>query len=71
MEDYIKFKKGRIDKKIVWDIFYEIVLGVKDIHAANLVHLDLKPANIFIDEAGCIKIGDFGISAQTPVVRHK
>lgn len=67
MDDYINEKKGKIDKDVVWNIFHEIVLGVKDIHDANLVHLDLKPSNILIHESGCMKIGDFGISATTPV----
>jgi serine/threonine protein kinase len=28
------------------------------------VHKDLKPANIFVKENGCIKLGDFGISQR-------
>ncbi len=44
------------------------MLGVHDIHQADIVHLDLKPTNILIDDKGNIKIGDFGISIHTPVV---
>ncbi|KAI7900087.1 kinase-like domain-containing protein, partial [Cokeromyces recurvatus] len=61
LEKYIKFKKRQIDENIVWKIFYEIVLGVQDIHQANIAHLDLKPSNILIAKDGCIKITDFGI----------
>lgn len=68
LDNYIKFKNGKIPEEIVWKIFYEIVMGVQDIHQADIVHLDLKPSNILIDDRGVIKIGDFGISLHTPVV---
>lgn len=29
-----------------------------------MTHLDLKPANIFVDALGMLKIGDFGLSAR-------
>lgn len=32
------------------------------IHSCDIVHLDLKPANIFIDNNDIMKIGDFGLS---------
>lgn len=35
-----------------------------DIHAAQIAHLDLKPANVFIDAHGILKIGDFGLSTR-------
>ncbi|KAI8085773.1 kinase-like domain-containing protein [Gilbertella persicaria] len=66
LDRYIQLKHENIDEQTVWKIFYEIVLGLQDIHAANIVHLDLKPSNILIDDRGCIKISDFGISIQTP-----
>ena len=37
-------------------------MGVKTIHKANIIHIDLKPENIFIDESYKIKIWDFGVS---------
>lgn len=70
LDKYIEFKDRKIPQDIVWKIFHEIVLGVRDIHQADIVHLDLKPTNILIDDEGYIKIGDFGISVHTPVVSH-
>ncbi|KAI8360920.1 kinase-like domain-containing protein [Choanephora cucurbitarum] len=67
LDQYIQFKNGKIEEEIVWKIFYEVVLGLQDIHAAQIVHLDLKPSNILIDDKGTMKISDFGISVQTPV----
>lgn len=68
LDKYIKYKNGKIPEDIVWKIFYETLLGVQDIHQADIAHLDLKPSNMLIDDQGFIKIGDFGISVQIPVV---
>lgn len=43
-------------------VIYQICTAVCHIHAHNLVHLDLKPANIMIDNDNQIKIIDFDIS---------
>lgn len=40
--------------------------GVKHIHDSGFIHLDLKPANVFIDWEGVLKIGDFGLASTWP-----
>ncbi|XP_056340676.1 proto-oncogene serine/threonine-protein kinase mos [Oenanthe melanoleuca] len=42
----------------------DIVTGLAFLHSQDVVHLDLKPANIFITEQGVCKIGDFGCSQK-------
>ena len=37
-----------------------LVNAVKTAHAKNVLHLDIKPANILIDRQGTIKLTDFG-----------
>lgn len=40
--------------------------GLKHVHDSGFMHLDLKPANIFIDFRGKLKIGDFGMATSWP-----
>ena len=41
-------------------VMHNIIRGVSYLHDMGIIHLDLKPRNIFIDENGVLKIGDFG-----------
>jgi eukaryotic-like serine/threonine-protein kinase len=43
-------------------LLYQLACGIADIHAANVIHRDIKPQNIKIDDNGVLKIFDLGIS---------
>ena len=45
--------------KIIWDI----CRGMSVAHQAGVVHRDLKPPNILINEQGLVKVVDFGLAA--------
>ena len=51
-----------MEEKDILDILYQMVSAVAYMHAHNVLHRDLKTANIFMTKEGMIKIGDFGIS---------
>jgi mitosis inhibitor protein kinase SWE1 len=40
--------------------------GLRFIHAAGVIHLDLKPSNVFVTKEGRFKIGDFGMASLWP-----
>lgn len=57
---------GRLDEWRVWKILTELAHGLRYIHSHDVLHLDLKPANIFVTFAGVLKIGDFGMATTFP-----
>lgn len=40
--------------------------GLKFIHNSGVIHLDLKPSNVFVTKEGRFKIGDFGMASLWP-----
>ena len=56
----------RLDEARVWKIMAELAAGLRFIHDANVIHLDLKPANIFLTATGRFKLGDFGMATLWP-----
>ena len=46
----------------IWKIFIQLVKGLKSLHDLNILHRDLKSANIFIFKDNNIKLGDLNVS---------
>lgn len=43
----------------------QVALGLEHVHAARVVHRDLKPVNVLLAEGGAqAKIADFGLAIQ-------
>ncbi|GAA5981654.1 hypothetical protein JCM11641_003934 [Rhodosporidiobolus odoratus] len=55
-----------LDEARVWKILAELTAGVAHLHSRNVLHLDLKPANVFISDRGHLKLGDFGLATRWP-----
>ncbi|KAF7544321.1 hypothetical protein G7Z17_g10044 [Cylindrodendrum hubeiense] len=53
---------GRLDDFRIFKVLQDLCLGLKEIHEAGFMHLDLKPANILVTFEGTLKIGDFGLA---------
>jgi len=54
--------RGRLSEAEVVDLLYSLARTMRYVHARGVVHKDLKPANIVVDQ-GEVKVLDFGLSA--------
>lgn len=55
---------GKADEALLWQFINDVAGGLEFLHAMKIVHQDIKPDNILIDEYGNFLITDFGISKQ-------
>ncbi|RQM10460.1 hypothetical protein KXD40_000873 [Peronospora effusa] len=54
----------QMEEKMVKKIFRQVVTGVVYLHANDVIHRDLKLANLLINKDGEVKISDFGLAAR-------
>lgn len=67
LAERLKHKGGPLDEQEVRDYLPQILDALQVIHAGNIWHLDLKPANIMVDKQGLVRLIDFGASKQVRV----
>ncbi|CDW72959.1 protein kinase domain containing protein [Stylonychia lemnae] len=46
----------------IWKIFIQIVRGLRALHDLNIMHRDLKSANVFLNKDLTVKLGDMNVS---------
>ena len=57
-------RPGRIEEKYLGVILREILVALSFIHKDNIIHRDIKAANVLISNDGSVKLCDFGVAAQ-------
>lgn len=55
-------KRGALTLNEVIDIMSQLTDGLAHAHEAYIIHRDIKPQNIMIEDNGLVKITDFGIA---------
>lgn len=64
LPDYLKIHPAEED--MVLQLGMDISRGLWDCHREGIIHRDIKPQNIFVNQSGGFKIGDFGVARFTP-----
>src|SRR5262245_48678985 len=71
LEDLLK-RQGKLGVREAVAIFREVAVGLLHAHGKGVLHCDLKPANILVDQDGRPRLADFGQSRlsheQTPAL---
>ena len=57
-------KFGRLTESIARTYTKQILLGLKYLHDNDVIHLDIKPGNVLINDLGTVKLADFGAARQ-------
>src|SRR5690625_6036735 len=61
LKEYIQ-KYGPLSVNESVRIMIELTAAINHAHENDLIHRDIKPQNILIDENGTVKVTDFGIA---------
>lgn len=64
LHEYIRSKKGRLRETFIRVLMLRLLAALREVHARKLLHLDLKPANVFLRRGGEPVILDFGSARQ-------
>ena len=58
----LKQRHQTLPEDACWIYFIQLVLGVQALHRNNILHRDLKSANVFLASHNRLKIGDLGVA---------
>jgi serine/threonine protein kinase len=65
LQEHIQARRGAIKESFIRHVFTLLMNGLREVHSNKLLHLDIKPANIYIRNDGTPVLIDFGAARQT------
>ena len=65
LQDHIRAHRGEITENFIRRVFAEMLNALREVHTQKLLHLDIKPSNIYIRMDGSPVLIDFGAARQT------
>jgi len=71
LEHFLKKNPNKVNKKLKWKIYRQILEAVNYLHQRDIIHRDIKPENIFLDQNKDARLGDFGLAKRiTPLQKQ-
>ena len=65
LQEHIRAHRGSLSEAFLRKVFAQLMNGLREVHRNRLLHLDIKPANIYIRNDGTPLLIDFGAARQT------
>jgi hypothetical protein len=65
LHEHIRKHRGEFKENFVRGVFTRLLTGLREVHANKLLHLDIKPSNIYLRTDGSPVLIDFGAARQT------
>eukprot|EP00118_Oscarella_pearsei_P007211 m.34505 g.34505 ORF g.34505 m.34505 type:complete len:1380 (+) comp31989_c0_seq3:167-4306(+) len=62
LAEYLSHSTKELEEKEILMMFQQMADALCYIHSNNILHRDLKTANVFLMKDGMVKLGDFGIA---------
>ncbi|MFV5212567.1 serine/threonine protein kinase [Azonexus caeni] len=67
LQEFIQKHQGHISERFIRGVFTRMLNGLREVHSHKLLHLDLKPSNIYLRSDNTPVLIDFGAARQTLV----
>jgi serine/threonine-protein kinase len=55
-------EEGLLSPRAALDVLEPVLLALAEAHAKGLIHRDVKPENVIINDNGTVKVADFGLA---------
>lgn len=65
LHEYIRRHKNNVREQFIRAVFTRMLNGLREVHSHKLLHLDIKPSNIYLRADGTPVLLDFGAARQT------
>lgn len=65
LQEFVIKHQGHISERFIRGVFTRLLNGLREVHLQKLLHLDLKPSNIYLRTDNTPVLLDFGAARQT------
>ncbi len=65
LQEHIQSNKRKVTEMFIRRVFVELLNGLREVHTHKVLHLDIKPSNIYLRLDGSPVLIDFGAARQT------
>jgi len=64
LQEHIQARRGVLEEQWVRSTFAQLLNGLREVHSNKLLHLDIKPGNVYVRNDGSPLLIDFGAARQ-------